>query len=393
MGIQAFFQRKKKKNGKKEVIEESLEKDSKKDAKKESKEESASSSNEVNDLCEQVIDASYHGEDLKKEYQLVTDYLTDIQKIEEYLLVSPKELEDIARRYLSLQNIRQELKVNSAKMQDKDIRMMKQYEKEIETVLNTMVDAEKQSILVKKDMKYLEGEKDALEFQMEQETLFMERMKKTGFYICIVMVLLLAIVGSLMAFYELDLGILLILVVLAGAGGIVYTYHKFLQSRTQYNIFISKMNKAIGLLNKVKIKCVNCTNTLEYMYEKYQVKDARELDYIIRQYDRMKKDELSYRVNTSDLNLAAEELEVLLKKIHVKDSSVWTKQAEAILNPKEMVEVKHSLNVRRQKLRDQMEANEQLIQLSKEKLREIVKETPALEEEIREQLFAYHLEY
>lgn len=389
MGIQAFFQRRKKKNEKEEIIEDCLEKDSI----KESEVIPATPSNEVDDLCEQVIDASYHGEDLKKEYQLVTDYLTDIQKIEEYLSVSPKELEDIARRYLSLQNIRQELKVNSAKMQDKDMRMMKQYEKEIETVLNNMVDAEKQSILVKKDMKYLEGEKEALEFQMEQETLFMERMKKSGFYICIVMVLLLAIVGSLMAFYELDLGILLILVVLAGAGGIVYTYHKFLQSRTQYNIFISKMNKAIGLLNKVKIKCVNCTNTLDYMYAKYQVKDARELDYIIRQYERMKKDELSYRVNASDLNLAAEELEVLLKKIHVKDSSVWTKQAEAILNPKEMVEVKHSLNVRRQKLRDQMEANEQLIQLSKEKLREIVKEMPALEEEIREQLFAYHLEY
>ncbi|MBQ3512656.1 MAG: hypothetical protein IJA32_02500 [Lachnospiraceae bacterium] len=390
MGIQAFFQRKKKKNEKEEIKSVSLEKDK---AKESEVTVSISPSNEVDDLCEQVIDASYHGEDLKKEYQLVTDYLTDIQKIEEYLSVSPKELEEVTRRYLSLQNIRQELKINSAKMQDKDIRMMKQYEKEIETVLDHMVDAEKQSILVKKDMKYLEGEKDALEFQMEQETIFMERMKKSGFYICIVMVLLLAIIGCLMTFYELDLGILLILVVLAGAGGIVYTYHKFLQSRTQYHIFISKMNKAIGLLNKVKIKCVNCTNTLDYMYAKYQVKDAKELDFIIRQYDRMKKDELSYRVNTSDLNLAADELEVLLKKIHVKDSSVWTKQAEAILNPKEMVEVKHSLNVRRQKLRDQMEANEQLIQISKEKLRKIVKETPALEEEIREQLFAYHLEY
>lgn len=390
MGIQAFFQRKKKKNEKEEIKSVSLEKDK---AKESEVTVSISPSNEVDDLCEQVIDASYHGEDLKKEYQLVTDYLTDIQKIEEYLSVSPKELEEVTRRYLSLQNIRQELKINSAKMQDKDIRMMKQYEKEIETVLDHMVDAEKQSILVKKDMKYLEGEKDALEFQMEQETIFMERMKKSGFYICIVMVLLLAIIGCLMTFYELDLGILLILVVLAGAGGIVYTYHKYLQSRTQYHIFISKMNKAIGLLNKVKIKCVNCTNTLDYMYAKYQVKDAKELDFIIRQYDRMKKDELSYRVNTSDLNLAADELEVLLKKIHVKDSSVWTKQAEAILNPKEMVEVKHSLNVRRQKLRDQMEANEQLIQISKEKLREIVKETPALEEEIREQLFAYHLEY
>lgn len=388
MGIQALFQRKKKKNEKEEVKAESFVKDSEKEEKL-----TVTSTNEVDDLCDQVIDASYHGEDLKKEYQLVTDYLTDIQKIEEYLLVSRKELEDVARRYLNLQNVRQELKVNSTKMQDKDIRMMKQYEKEIESVLNSMVDAEKQSILIKKDMKYLEGEKDALEFQMEQETIFMERMKKTGFYICVVMVLLLAIVGSLMTFYELELGILLILVVLAGAGGIVWTYSRFLQSSTQYNIFISKMNKAIGLLNKVKIKCVNCTNTLDYMYAKYQVKDAKELDFIVHQYQKMKKDELSYRVNASDLNRAADELEVLLKKIHVKDSSVWTKQTEAILDPKEMVEVKHSLNVRRQKLRDQMEANEELIRIAKGKLKEMIKETPALEEEIREQLFAYHLEY
>ncbi|MBQ2238637.1 MAG: hypothetical protein II321_04290 [Lachnospiraceae bacterium] len=387
MGIQALFQRKKKKNGKEEIKEESFLEDSEEEILV------VTSTNEVDDLCDQVIDASYHGEDLKKEYQLVTDYLTDIQKIEEYLLVSRKELEDVARRYLNLQNVRQELKVNSTKMQDKDIRMMKQYEKEIESVLNSMVDAEKQSILIKKDMKYLEGEKDALEFQMEQETIFMERMKKTGFYICVVMVLLLAIVGSLMTFYELELGILLILVVLAGAGGIVWTYSRFLQSSTQYNIFISKMNKAIGLLNKVKIKCVNCTNTLDYMYAKYQVKDAKELDFIVHQYQKMKKDELSYRVNASDLNRAADELEVLLKKIHVKDSSVWTKQTEAILDPKEMVEVKHSLNVRRQKLRDQMEANEELIRIAKGKLKEMIKETPALEEEIREQLFAYHLEY
>ena len=388
MGIQALFQRKKKKNGKEEIKEESFLEDS-----EEEEILVVTSTNEVDDLCDQVIDASYHGEDLKKEYQLVTDYLTDIQKIEEYLLVSRKELEDVARRYLNLQNVRQELKVNSTKMQDKDIRMMKQYEKEIESVLNSMVDAEKQSILIKKDMKYLEGEKDALEFQMEQETIFMERMKKTGFYICVVMVLLLAIVGSLMTFYELELGILLILVVLAGAGGIVWTYSRFLQSSTQYNIFISKMNKAIGLLNKVKIKCVNCTNTLDYMYAKYQVKDAKELDFIVHQYQKMKKDELSYRVNASDLNRAADELEVLLKKIHVKDSSVWTKQTEAILDPNEMVEVKHSLNVRRQKLRDQMEANEELIRIAKGKLKEMIKETPAVEEEIREQLFAYHLEY
>ena len=106
MGIRTFFQKKKK--SLKEQKADSLERTTEKEGIDEIVEDTATQNNEMEELCEQVIDASYHGEDLKKEYQLVTDYLTDIQKIEEYLLVSPKELEEVTRRYLGLQNIRQE---------------------------------------------------------------------------------------------------------------------------------------------------------------------------------------------------------------------------------------------------------------------------------------------
>ena len=35
----------------------------------------------VKDVCEQLVDVSYHMEDMKQEYKVVTDYLVDIQKI------------------------------------------------------------------------------------------------------------------------------------------------------------------------------------------------------------------------------------------------------------------------------------------------------------------------
>ena len=41
-----------------------------------------------------------------------------------------------------------------------------------------------------------------------------------------------------------------------------------------------KGNRAIFLLNRVKIKYVNNVRTLDYMYHKYQVRNAAELSFL-----------------------------------------------------------------------------------------------------------------
>ncbi|MBR3599953.1 MAG: hypothetical protein IKL53_08745, partial [Lachnospiraceae bacterium] len=52
----------------------------------------------VQDFCEQLVDVSYHMEDLKREYQVVTSYLTDIQRIEELPIEMANDLIDNAKR-------------------------------------------------------------------------------------------------------------------------------------------------------------------------------------------------------------------------------------------------------------------------------------------------------
>ena len=44
-----------------------------------------------------------------------------------------------------------------------------------------------------------------------------------------------------------------------------------------------------------------------------------------------------------------------LKRFGLKDCDIWLGQIAAIVEPKEMVEVRHNLNVQRQKLREQLE--------------------------------------
>ena len=51
----------------------------------------------VGDFCEQYVDASVHMEDMKREYKLVTDYLVDIQRIEELPVDIAQSIVDTAQ--------------------------------------------------------------------------------------------------------------------------------------------------------------------------------------------------------------------------------------------------------------------------------------------------------
>ena len=109
-----------------------------------------------------------------------------------------------------------------------------------------------------------------------------------------------------------------------------------------------KLNRVIQLTNKIKIKLVNCTNALEYVYEKYQVESYRELSELWEKYVRTKDEERRYRKSTELLEHYNRTLMDTLFGEEVKDAEIWLYQAEALLDEKEMVEVRHHLNIRRQ---------------------------------------------
>ena len=59
-----------------------------------------------------------------------------------------------------------------------------------------------------------------------------------------------------------------------------------------------KINKAINLLNKVKIKYVNNINVLDYSCEKYGVKNALDFEKTWNEYCKMKEYERRFKENT-----------------------------------------------------------------------------------------------
>ncbi len=190
----------------------------------------------------------------------------------------------------------------------------------------------------------------------------------------------IVITGILM---EFEIGMPFLIAALA-AGGLGCLMVLLLQKdRAEARKAQANINRAIVLLNKVKFKFVNVTNAVDFACERYHVKNAYELNYIWEQYLEAVKELEKYQRTNDDLEFFGGRLIRQLHKHKLYDTKVWPHQAHALADKKEMVEVKHGLLVRRQKLRESVEAQIQDIQNAKLEIAKLMISYPEREKEIR----------
>ena len=355
------------------------------------REESLDLGDEVAYKCDQIVDATYQMEDLRVEYEMVTSYFTDIQTIEELPQNTQKEIIDIAKKIAFLENETTEFLHSDDRISDENFRMIQGLEKELTQVFGRLKELEDMDIKIKRDLKHLEAEKDTQEYL--QDVIDTKQSGLRSFLVwfgvlALLVVLTLAVVGVTTE-TNLILPILLILLVVSGMAALcIVTYRKL---SFEFKMSEKRENRAIYLMNKVKIKYINNTSTLEYLYSKYNIKSLRELEYLYEQYLIMVDEVRKYQRTAGDLRQYSEALTKILFSNGVKDPDIWTKQYLALVDSREMVEVKHSLNVRRQKLREQIAYNEELRLNGLKDIRQMLKDNPELREQVKRELESYHI--
>lgn len=347
--------------------------------------------NDVAYICDQIVEASYQMEDIRVEYEMVTSYFTDIQTIEELPQNVRKELTEIAQKIAFLQNETSEFLHSDDRISDENFRMIQSLEKELSDIFGQLNALEDMDMKIKRDMKHLEAEKSTQEYLQDD---IEHRQGKLRLFMIVfgtisaLLVLTLALIGMLAQVNLVTPVLIILLVVVVMAAVSIVTYRNL---SYEYKMSKLKENRAINLLNKVKIKYINNTSTLEYLYGKYNIKSLRELEYLYEQYLLMVDEVRRYQKTAGNLREYTDALTKLLYSHGVKDPDIWGKQAEALIDNREMVEVKHSLNVRRQKLRERIAYNEDLRLTGLKNIQELLKKNPELREQVKEALEVYHI--
>ncbi len=287
---------------------------------------------ELTHHLKQIVDSTYEMEDLKREYELVTSYFSDIQKIEQMPENQRSALEDDARKILQLEANRKTLQNAPKRLAADRYKLLLRLEPEVPDAISRLEELEDMRGKIKRDLEYLEGEKGALQYEEE------ELQQKQGTIRNIAIILGVLAVLSVVTFLAVNIqfgvdltvagAVIAILVILVEFFLVVAHYRTDAERKLTYQ----KHNRAIVLQNKVKIKWLNNTNSLDYLYAKFEVNTEKELRYNWEQYQLMQEEEKQYRQSSGDLKVYQDELIMNLQNAGVYDCTVWLQQVEAFVD-------------------------------------------------------------
>ncbi len=339
------------------------------------------------DICEE---ASRYIENAKVEYDSVTDYYEDIQKIENAPDDIKRELIMAADRVDNLSVDRRILKMPDNKLSNRAYRNMEMYEAEFPDAIVKLRAAEDDKNAIARDIRMVKAERSMCRMEAKELVKKQLRIKRYAQLICALLVSVFAVFMLIMisSGNTDNAGAFITVAILAGIMALgLFAYLKTIERKVYVTEI--KLNKATALLNRIKIKYVNAANVLDYQYNKYYIKSAYELEQKYQAYVEMKDEQRKILEVTNNLTNAETDLMHILGRLGVIDTHIWIAQVKAILNPKEMVEVRHSLSVRRQKLRNQIEYNENRIEDAKNNIKNITKKNPAYAKEAMKILDMY----
>lgn len=344
----------------------------------------------IQGCLDKMADASKELENLNFEYNMVTSYLKDMEEIEALPEKEAEELKECAKRVELLQGSKDAYMGRARKISEEQYNQMERVIDEVEDGISKLHDAEDYQELIKKDLGRLEGEKHAHLYRKSEvmgiiaDTRGMAVICAVAFGLC--MMLLLALQ------FLLEMDAQIGYMVSAGAAAVALTviFLKHMDAKHELKRVELGINKLILLQNKVRIRYVNNTNLLEYLYLKFQVNGADELEKLVKYYYEEKEEREKFRKAELDLDYNEQELLNILKRYQLSAPAIWLHQTEAILDHKEMVEIRHNLIIRRQSLRRRMDYNREVVAgRSQQDIKEMVNKYPEYAKEILETVEKY----
>lgn len=337
----------------------------------------------ISGCLEQAEEAARELNLLTGEYSLITSYLTDMEEIEALPEGERDELNTIAGNLVALEQEGEKYRKKKNRMTDAEYYRLREQEDMICEGIEKLKECESYGGKVRQDLKRLDRERHAYEFRRQELDMVMNNLRGmsviflTAFVLCLVMLLVLQF-G-----FKMDTKLGYLLAGAAVAIAVTVTWVKYTDGDRELRQVELDINKLIQLQNKVKIRYVNNRNLTDYLYMKYSTDSAGALERVWKQYQKEKEERREYAQAESKAEYYRRQMVNKLAYYRISSPERWLGHPAAILDKREMVEIRHELILRRQALRKQMDYNNQVAETARKEIMDVAEKYPAYAEEIR----------
>lgn len=337
----------------------------------------------VRGCLEQIAEASKEVENLQFEYNMVTSYLKDMEEVEALPDKEKARVRELAKKLNDLEEKQSGYQERAKRLSDDKYRQMERMEEVAQEGYDKLTEAEEQRDLIKRDLRRLDGEKNAYIYRRSD----LQRLigdTRTMTIICTVAMIVCILLLLVLQFgFQMNAKLGYLAVAAMGAVAITLIFMKHNDAVKELARVENGIGRIIKLHNATKIRYVNNTRLLDYLYLKYNVTSAGEFGKTWQQYQEEKEERLSFQQAEKELDESQKELIRILRKYHVEDPMIWLHQTAALLDKKEMVEIRHNLIIRRQSLRRRMDYNKEVMAgKAQAQIKELVEDYPEYAKEV-----------
>nr|WP_302020119.1 hypothetical protein [uncultured Acetatifactor sp.] len=346
----------------------------------------------IANCLEQMGEATREMNLLTGEYSLITSHLTDMEEIEALPEPQRRELDGIAGRLVALEQDSNRYRGRKNRMKDADFYRLREHEAEIQTGIEKLTECEVYGGKIKQDLQRLDRERHAYEYRRQELNNLMNNLRGmtvifvTAFVLCILMLVVLQFV------FRMDTKVGYLLAVAAVAVAVTVTWVKYTDDDRELHQVEIAVNKLILLQNKVKIRYVNNKNLTDYLRIKYGTESAAALKRLWVQYRREKEERREFAEAEAKAEYYRRQLLTKLSHYRIAAPERWVSQAAALLDKREMVEMRHELILRRQALRKQMDYNNGVAETARREIMDVAEKYPAYASEIKAMVAQYGAE-
>lgn len=268
------------------------------------------------ELCNKLKNSSKEKKRIIREYEDLTKMYSNMQKIEKINNKQLAEFENLATNYDEIKKDKVDY-VDRIKGAGQQFDYLGEYEENIDDVIDNIKKVEEKQRDVKNDITYLEGEKGDIAFNRE-------RLMKAQKYVKIFMIAILTIfafsaltLSILYTYNDIDIFVpsIIMIVVIAFFGSWIFIFRRYVTHELKKNNILA--NRAVELINKIKLKYVNNQQFLTYEYNKYKVKSSEMLEDIWIKYKQNKKDKTNIHKLSSNIIMMEDDIERILKKSNI----------------------------------------------------------------------------
>ena len=217
---------------------------------------------QVVDACEQMIDAAKEFEAAREEYAQVTNYLTDIERMENMKDPDKKLMCDAAASIAQLERKRSEFLKTENKISDSQYVQMQELEAEIPRAIKRLEKNERNLDAINRDLRFLESQKMELDIEKDEAVAAQKKVRIYAVFVIAFFVTVVVLCMTLRFQLDVDTTVFTFVGAIIAAFAGTFVFYSYQEQQRQIRSCNVNKNRAIVLENRVKIKYVNVKNTV-----------------------------------------------------------------------------------------------------------------------------------